>query len=99
VNKHRSGTKNNGEELQNLQKESAAGADWSLRQCGNCHKAFFLRVRGILKIFSSNLRLFLRFRFFLKTFSEKVRLFSISVRVFQGLRGFLNTFLVELRLF
>jgi hypothetical protein len=33
-------------------------ADWTLWQCGNCHEAFFLRMRGILKIFSENLRLF-----------------------------------------
>jgi hypothetical protein len=35
----------------------------------------FKRMSGILKIFSENLKLFYRFRFFLKTFSIKFRLF------------------------
>jgi hypothetical protein len=40
-----------------------------------CECKAFLRVCGILKIFSEILKLFKRFRFFLKTFSEKLRLF------------------------
>jgi hypothetical protein len=69
--------------------------------CGNAALAarLFLRMRGILKIFSEKLRLFQRFRFFRKAFSEKLRLLLINVRDFQKLPGFLNTFLVELKLF
>jgi hypothetical protein len=62
-----------------------------------------LRMRGILKIFSENLRLFKVILGFFKDFdffldiSELSRLFLIIVRDFQRLRCFLNTFLVELR--
>jgi hypothetical protein len=81
--------------------------------CGNCNdaffwecKAFFLRMRGIIKIFSENLRLFKLIWGFFKDFNSFLRhfrrnwdFFSINVRVFQRLRGFLNTLLVELKLF
>jgi hypothetical protein len=36
---------------------------------------------------------FLKISIFFKTFSEKLRLFLINVRVFQRFRVFLNTFL------
>jgi hypothetical protein len=62
-------------------------------------RGFFLRMRGISKIFSENLRLFLKISILFEDIFREIEAFLINVEYFQRLRGFSNTFLVELRFF
>jgi hypothetical protein len=56
-------------------------------------------MRGILKIFSENLRFFLKISILFEDIFREIEAFLINVRVFQILQGFLKIFLVKLKLF